>query len=115
VPKGMFTELMEASDSQGRPRRQSRSATPPSVPAPSPDDRLPRELERMRVHSSHSYRFTEAELRWLRRFCLHASERLDRRISHNTLFRVLLRLADDEWSKNPEKNRLLDFLSRIQE
>ncbi len=115
MAKGMFTELMEASSSEEHPQRKPKRATTPPVPAPPPDDRLPRELEDLsRVgYNSHSYRLTETEVRWLRRFCLRASERLDRPISHNTLFRILLRLADEEWNDSPDKNRLLDFLSRL--
>ncbi len=113
--KGMFTELMEASSSREQPRRKAKRVTPPLAAPSPPDDRLPRELEDLSSvgYNSHSYRLTESEVRWLRRFCLRASERLDRTISHNTLFRVLLRLADDEWNSSPDKNRLLDSFSRL--
>jgi len=111
----MFTELMEASAPKERPpRKEARSEKPkPALP----DDLLPTELEDLSQagYTSHSYRFTEAELRWLRRLCLRASERLDRQISHNTLVRVLLRLAEKEWKANPDDNRLLDLLTRIKD
>lgn len=115
MAKGMFTELMEASSSEERPQRNPRQMTPPPAASPRPDDRLPEELEDLSHigYNSHSYRLTETEVRWLRRFCLRASERLDRTISHNALFRVLLRLADEEWHADPQNNRLLRHLSRL--
>jgi hypothetical protein len=113
----MFTELMEASSSEEQPRRERGRPRAPSPPLPIPPktDRLPDELEDLSRagYNSHSYRFTETEVRWLRRFCLRASERLDKPISHNTLFRVLLRLADQEWNSSRDANRLLDFLSHV--
>jgi hypothetical protein len=119
----MFTELMEASEPRkavaAPSKRQPAKPSPPPPPAPprQPDDLLPGDLEDLSTagYNSHSYRFTEAEIRWLRRFCLRASERLDRQISHNTLIRVLLRLADDEWRGNPRSNRILQMLGRLRD
>ena len=114
--KGMFTELMEAAQAKDQAPQEQPQSGPPKKPS-SQDDMLPGDLEDISQagYTSHSYRFTEAELRWLRRFCLRASERIDRRISHNTLIRLLLRLADDEWKTNPDENRLLDLLSRLKD
>jgi hypothetical protein len=111
----MFTELMEASDKiQGPPvKRELRDAkiVPPS------DDLLTDDLEDLSAvgYNSHSYRFTETEIRWMRRFSLRASEILDRKVSHNSLVRVLLRLADQEWKNDPDRNRLRDLLSKIKD
>ena len=66
-------------------------------------------------YRSHSYRFTTAESRWLRHRCLQLSVQLDRTVTHNELVRVLLRIADDAMKANPEKNDLLDRLSRIKD
>ncbi len=117
MPKGMFTELMEASNTEERPKPKSEKAARVPASTPPPDDQLPRELEDLSQagYNSHSYRLSESEIRWLRRFCLRASERIDRHISHNTLFRVLLRLADQEWQSDPDGNRLLELLSRLSE
>lgn len=122
MSKGMFTELMEASEPKkvapahrrGQPTKPP--LPPPKVPRPS-DDLLPGDLEDLSAagYNSHSYRFTEAEIRWLRRFCLRASERLDRQISHNTLIRLLLRLADQEWQGNPRSNRILQLLAKLKD
>jgi len=119
----MFTELMEASEPKkvAPAPRKEQPAKPSPAPPPgtqrSTDDLLPGDLEDLSAagYNSHSYRFTEAEIRWLRRFCLRASERLDRQISHNTLIRVMLRLADQEWQDNPRNNRILQLLGRTKD
>jgi hypothetical protein len=115
VPKGMFTELMEASDKKQKPpvEQEARVASP----TPPPTDLLPDSLEDLSTvgYNSHSYRFTETEIRWMRRFSLRASELLDRKISHNSLVRVLLRLADQEWKTDPDRNRLRDILSKLKD
>ncbi len=114
----MFSQLMAESERPPEPAKEERPPverrTPPS--ANRVDDLLPDRLEDLGEagYTSHSYRLTEAELKWLRRFALRLSEHTDRSISHNTLIRALLRLADEEWRKNPEKNRLFTILDRAQ-
>jgi hypothetical protein len=107
----MFAQLME----EGASRDPAEKPAPQAKLVPKRDNTLPRDLEDIGSagYTSHSYRLTEVELRWLRRFSLQLSERLDRTVSHNTLIRLLLRLGDAEWSSNPNKNRLLDLLSRL--
>jgi hypothetical protein len=108
----MFTELMETSEAQDNKPVPSKPAKLPTT-APQ-EERLPKDLEPMSVgNTGHTYRFTEPEMRWLRRFCLKASEQLDKKVTHNSLIRALLRLAESEWNSNPERNRLRDVLSRL--
>ena len=86
---------------------------PPDDPKPG----LSRELENVsRVgYVSHSFRLTTAEKDWLDSFCIRLSAKIDRQITHNTLVRVLLRVADDTMRKRPEKNDLLDKLLQIKD
>lgn len=115
MDKGMFTELMEASSDEERtPRGKSREETKNSSP---PGDLLPGNLEDLSEagYTAHTYRFTDAEMRWLRWFCLRASEQLDKKITHNSLIRTLMRLASNEWASKPSKNRLRDLLSRLKD
>lgn len=93
----------------GKPQMTEKPSPPP------PDDPILGELEDLSEagYNSHSFRFTESELRWLRRFSLRLSETLDRQISRNTLVRCLLRIGQKEWNRNPESNRLRDLLSRL--
>lgn len=108
----MFAQLMEPSPEAAESDKQQ--PKPISHPA-KPNEPQRREMEILDElleelsqagYTSHSYRFTENELRWLRRFCLRLSEALDRPVSHNTFIRLLFRLADAEWRSNPEKNKL---------
>lgn len=117
MSKGMFTELMEAADKKREQPKPEAQQLPKAAPPPPDDGLLPGDLQDLSEagYNSHSYRFTEAENRWIRRFCLRASEQLDRKVSHNTLIRVLLRLADQEWSTDPDRNRLRDLLSKIKD
>lgn len=111
----MFAQLMEDKQ-QPAPPVPLTKPQPPSTPDPLPADPvLPRGLEDLSDagYTSHSYRLTEAELRWLRRFCLRLSEQRDQTVSHNTFVRLLLRLAQAEWDKNPKNNHLLKLLSEL--
>lgn len=111
----MFAQLMAAQD-PGSPDTQEspRTNRPKTKPVEPRDElRLPPELENIGEagYTSHSYRLTDAEVRWLRRFCFKLSEQLDRTISQNELIRTLFRLADEDWRAKPDGNRLLDQLS----
>jgi hypothetical protein len=98
------------------PEPATKPASPPKSPAATkPTETLPTELDDLSEsgYTSHSYRFTDDELRWLQRFCLEAGAKVGRPVHHNTLMRVLLRLADEEWKASPNENRLLKLLSQI--
>ena len=109
MAEGMYSKLMELNKEQTRPAQGS---PPPTDDEETPANHtlplLPLELEDPRDtgSKSHSYRFTINEIHWLRRFCDHLSVELDRDVSHNTLVRLLLRLALAEWEENPDSNRL---------
>lgn len=109
----MFADLMKEQPERVQPTAPL-APKAPSKKSASSDDLLPDELESLGAvgYTSHSYRLTESEARWLRRFALRLSERLDIRVTHNTLFRALLRLGDAEWRTNPKSNRLIDLLTK---
>jgi hypothetical protein len=119
MTKGMFTQLMEAAENERKVKQPvtEQDQTPSPRPTRMADELLPPALEDLSQvgYNSHSYRFTDSEIRWLRRFSLRLSENLDRHISHNTLIRLLLRLADQEWKSNPSANRLFELLSQIKD
>jgi hypothetical protein len=108
----MFTELMKTAETDDESDAETEKQ--PTVETPR-DDLLPTKLEDLSEagYNSHSYRFTDSEMRWLRRFCLRLSEKLDQPVAHNTLIRALFRLADADWRVNPEHNRILELLSRL--
>lgn len=100
----MFAKLMN--DEKQRPMSPSKSDGAEVEPPPA--GALPDLSEA--GYTSHSYRFTAEELRWLRRFCARLSADLDRPVTHNTFMRLLLRLAHQEWHEDPNNNRLRDLV-----
>jgi hypothetical protein len=112
----MFTQLMESQPAPDDSPKQAAKPEPSAKPARQPKDELalPDDLEDIgdAGYTSHSYRLTDTEVRWLRRFCLKLSERMDRTVSQNELIRTLFRIADKEWREKPSTNRVADELSR---
>ena len=121
---GMFSKLMELADKEP-PQVQP---TPPSEPppdaasprspvrsAPKPRSELAPELEDLTAtgYTSHSYRFTQNELRWLQRFCLDLSLEFDTNIGHNLFIRVLLRVAQSQWTEDPKNNSLRTIIESL--
>jgi len=113
--KRMFSQLMEEQPTVPAPEPRSQPPKTRPTEAIEPAPLLPPELEDLSDvgYTSHSYRLTEAELRWLRRFCIRLSERLDRTVSHNTLIRLLLRIGASEWERDPQDNRLTKLLRQL--
>lgn len=110
----MFAQLMETQPVDKTPARQP-EPKPMAAPANEPKEelKLPDEFENIGDgYTSHSYRLTDAEVRWLRRFCLKLSEQMDRTVSQNELIRTLFRLADEDWRAQPNAGRLVDQLSK---
>lgn len=115
--EGTYASLMEVQQAKSeRPTKQPLRPEPLPAPFPSQPE-LSSELDDLTEvgYRSHSYRFTTAESHWLKSRCLQLSVQLDRTVTHNELVRVLLRVADDAMRKNPEKNDLLNRLSRIKD
>lgn len=112
----MFAQLMETQPEQpDQPPKAPRAELEKSAAAKPKDElKLPDELENIgdAGYTSHSYRLTDAEVRWLRRFCFKLSEQMDRTVSQNELIRTLFRLADEDWRAKPDDNRILDQLSQ---
>jgi len=114
---GTYASLVELQGKRASKKtREPASQGPPHEPELN-KPALPRELENVaRVgYVSHSFRLTTAEKVWLDSFCFQLSARLDRRVTHNNLVRVLLRLADDLMRRRPNNNELLDKLLEIKD
>lgn len=62
---------------------------------------------------SQNYRFTEDELRWLRRSAFDYSEQSGIKISQNTILRVALRELRDACERNAKSNPLLRAIVRL--
>ena len=100
-----LAELAEKKSAQARPE-PPKSAAKPQVDAP-------REDLSTTPYISQNYRFTEDELRWLRRQAYNLTERIGVKVSQNTILRVALSLLRDTCTKNPKRNPLLDAVSKL--
>jgi len=113
---GTFSKLMEiaeATPSASRPPTPPRRAQPSQpqaspVPAAEPSEDLS-----TTPYISQNYRFTEDELRWLRRQSLNLSERLGSKVSQNTILRVALQVLRELYTKSPKSNPLLETLNKL--
>jgi hypothetical protein len=63
-------------------------------------------------HERTTIRLTTHELKWLKRLALRLNEDLDIRVSQNTLFRALLRVAEDLIKRGSQSNSLIDILKK---
>ncbi len=115
MAKGMFTQLMDASDKAQRarapttrPRQEAEPHTKNKAQASKPREDLS-----TTPYISQNYRFTEDELRWLRRQAYNLTERLGGKVSQNTVLRVALQHLRDACSANPKRNPLVDAISRL--
>ena len=61
---------------------------------------------------SQNYRFTEDELKWLRKQSYNLSDRLGGKVSQNTVLRVALQFLRDACS-NGKRNPLFEIVSRL--
>ena len=62
---------------------------------------------------SQNYRFTEDELRWIRRQAYDLTEQLGGKVSQNTILRIALRFLRDECDKNPQTNPLVETVTQL--
>jgi len=121
--KGTYSELVELSRQE--PPKQARSqpsATPSTDPAPQARPRAAKqEAEHTELsedlsttpYISQNYRFTEDELRWLRRQSYTLSERLGMKVSQNTILRIALQRLRDLYTQNPKDNPLVETISKL--
>lgn len=111
--KGTYSELVELSR-QETPARAERPAVA-GKPKATPVDAVVSENEDLATtpYISQNYRFTEDELRWLRRQSLNLSERLGTKVSQNTILRVALQRLRDLYTQNPKANPLLEALAKL--
>lgn len=106
--EGTYTQLVELS--------QEKAQTPVSPSPPKPkSESIPETPEDLSTtpYISQNYRFTEEELRWLRRQSFSLTERMGWKVSQNTILRVALQLLRDLYAKSPKDNPLLEALGKL--
>lgn len=106
---GTYSKLVDIAK-----KKQARSKPfPPPRPERKPATEAPKEDLSTTPYISQNYRFTEDELRWLRRQAYNFTERLGSKVSQNTILRVSLHHLRDACTKNPKRNPLVDAVSRL--
>ena len=107
--EGTYSQLVEIAEKKGKPHK------PPALPRieKNPPTEQSHEDLTTTPYISQNYRFTEEELRWLRRQSYNLTERLGSKVSQNTILRVALRLLRDACTKNPKRNPLVDAVSQL--
>ncbi len=105
---GTYSRLAEMAKGERVARAPSPAVAKRDKPAPEPQEDLG-----STPYISQNYRFTEDELRWLRRQSYSLSEQLAMKVSQNTVLRFALHALRDACAKSPTKNPLLDALSRL--
>jgi len=107
--EGTYSRLIEVAHKKARP-----AATPsPTPPKKEPKPGEPPEDLATTPYISQNYRFTEDELRWLRRQAYNLTERFGAKVSQNMILRVALGLLRDACVRNPRQNPLLEALSKL--
>ena len=106
---GTYSQLMDLS--QEKPPAAAK--TPP--PRPKPVEPVAETGEDLSTtpYISQNYRFTEEELRWLRRQSFSLTERMGWKVSQNTILRVALQLLRDLYGQSPKDNPLLEALGKL--
>lgn len=106
--EGTYTQLVELS--------QEKAQTPVAPAPPKPrSESAPETPEDLSTtpYISQNYRFTDEELRWLRRQSFSLTERMGWKVSQNTILRVALQLLRELYAKSPKDNPLLEALGKI--
>lgn len=112
--EGTYSQLAEIAQTKAPDRDASPTPPPPPLQA---ERRAPAEGAAEDVnttpHLSQNYRFTEDELRWLRKQAYNLTERLGAKVSQNTVLRIALHTLRDACAKQPKRNPLLEAASRL--
>jgi hypothetical protein len=99
--------------SQSAPAREE-AALAQQKKSDSPDlDEIPREDINVTPYISQSFRFTEAELRWLRQQSYRLTDAFGAKISQSTVLRIALHQLWDACRTHKDKNPLAETVSRL--
>lgn len=112
---GTFSKLMEMTEhppAKVAPVKPAILVEPaPAVSTPTTPE--PTEDINSTPYISQNYRFTEEELRWLRKRSFDLSEEVGAKISQNTILRIALRELREACDRNPKINPLSKAVTRL--
>lgn len=108
--EGTYSKLVEIEQEQGKRPVPKAPSLPHAEPQQTSDES--REDLATTPYISQNYRFTDDELKWLRKQSYNLTERLGGKVSQNTILRVALQFLRDACS-NSKRNPLLEIVSRL--
>lgn len=108
--EGTYSKLVEIAGQRPRPTRSSAAA---QQTAQKPTVEQPGEDLSTTPYISQNYRFTDDELRWIRKQSYNLTEKLGAKVSQNTVLRISLQFLRDACTKNPKNNPLVEMASRL--
>lgn len=107
---GTYSQLVEIAEKQKKPSSAEPKA--PRTASKKPAGPEPREDLATTPYISQNYRFTEDELRWLRRQAYNLTERLGTKVSQNTILRVALQLLREACARSPARNPIVEAVTK---
>lgn len=112
--EGTFSKLMEMNEAVPTPAVEPKPTPPlPKPTATKVEVDKPVEDLNITPYISQNYRFTEEELRWLRKRSFDLSEQVGAKVSQNTILRIALRELRDACERNPNSNPLAKAVPRL--
>ncbi len=112
--EGTYSQLVEIAQKK---EPETKAITPPRPRSRAPNKPAPAEAPAEDLSTtpyiSQNYRFTEDELRWIRRQSYNLTEKLGAKVSQNTVLRIALQFLRDACAKNPKNNPLMETASRL--
>lgn len=105
--EGTYAKLVEAVEDKTKqhilpPKRSSEAKNPASS----------EDLSTI-PYISQNYRFTEDELKWLRRQAYSLTERQGTKVSQNAILRIALQSLRDACANNAKSNPLMEAVARL--
>ena len=117
MPRLWRNKEVNVPDVEGTFSRLSEVAQTPPPPGPGakkePKPDGPAEDLSTVPYVSQNYRFTEDELRWIRKQAYDLTEQLGGKVSQNTILRIALRHLRNECERNSHKNPLVDAATQL--
>ncbi len=112
---GTFSKLMEIAETAPLPTTPSKPPRLPKRPPASAKGPTPEPAEDINAtpYISQNYRFTDDELRWLRKRSFDLSEQAGAKVSQNTILRIALRELREACDRNPDTNPLSKTVTRL--
>jgi hypothetical protein len=112
---GTFSKLMEIAEAGPSPKAPPKRPVSPTLSPATEKAAATTPLDDVNAtpYISQNYRFTEEELRWLRKRAFDLSEEVGAKVSQNTILRIALRELREACDRNPTTNPLSKAVTRL--